>query len=121
MDEAVALCPTQDLQERGLAVPFDVVHGGQTCRGFAVRFENKVYAYLNRCAHVAMEMDFQPNQFWDETRQWLMCATHGAVYDPVTGDCRGGPCRGGLIPIQTSESDGWVFWHTAYNLKPLEF
>ena len=111
MDEAVALCPTQDLQERGLAVPFDVVHGGQTCRGFAVRFENKVYAYLNRCAHVAMEMDFQPNQFWDETRQWLMCATHGALYEPDTGHCAGGPCRGGKLQrLQVIERDNQIFW-----------
>ncbi|MDO9165907.1 MAG: Rieske (2Fe-2S) protein, partial [Rhodoferax sp.] len=27
----------------------------------------------------------------------------------------------GLIKIDTSERDGVVHWHTAYNLKPLEF
>lgn len=102
-------------------MPFDVNYAGQTCRGFAIRFQGQVYAYLNRCAHIAMEMDYQPNRFWDETGQWLMCATHGAVYDPRTGACQGGPCKGGLIPIHTSERDGWVFWHTAYNLKPIEF
>ena len=121
MDERIYLCRSDELVDRGLAVPFDVNYGGQTCRGFAVRVGLRVRAYLNRCAHVAMEMDFQPNRFWDETGQWLICATHGAVYDPLSGQCKGGPCKGGLIPIQTSETEGQVHWHTAYNLKPLDF
>jgi len=45
----------------------------------------KVYAYLNRCTHVPMEMDYQPNRFFDLTGHWLMCATHGAMYPPETG------------------------------------
>ena len=83
--------------------------------------KGQVYAYLNRCAHVAMEMDYQPNRFFDSTGQWLMCATHGATYAPQTGACTMGPCRGGLIKIDTSERDGVVHWHTANNLLPFEF
>lgn len=117
----VPLCNSADLRNSGEAVPFDVVYAGQTCRAFAIRFQGQVYAYLNRCAHVAMEMDFQPNRFFDSTGQWLMCATHGAVYQPQTGACRDGPCRSGLVKIDLIEFDGVVHWHTAYNLKPLEF
>ena len=51
----------------------------------------------------------------------LLCATHGATYAPDTGDCVGGPCRGGLVKITLSEADGVVHWHTEHNLKPLEF
>jgi nitrite reductase/ring-hydroxylating ferredoxin subunit len=115
------LCNTRDLSDGGDAVPFDVVFAGQTCRAFAVRFEGKPHAYLNRCSHVAMEMDFQPNKFYDDTGQWLLCATHGAAYRPDTGACAGGPCRGGLVKIELSETDGVVHWHTAYNLKPIAF
>jgi nitrite reductase/ring-hydroxylating ferredoxin subunit len=68
-----------------------------------------------------MEMDYQPNRFFDDTGQWLLCATHGATYAPDTGACSGGPCRGGLVTITLSEEDGVVHWHTAYNLKPFEF
>ena len=122
MDEqAIPLCSSQDLQDSGLAVPFDVVYAGRTCRAFAVRFEGQVQAYLNRCTHVAMEMDFQPDRFFDTEGRWLLCATHGATYSPQTGECVGGPCRGGLVKINLSESQGVVHWHTAYNLKPLEF
>ena len=120
-DQAIPLCNSQDLQDSGLAVPFDVVYAGQTCRAFAVRFEGHVQPYLNRCTHVAMEMDFQPDRFFDTEGRWLLCATHGATYAPQTGECVGGPCRGGLVKINLSESQGVVRWHTAYNLKPLEY
>ena len=118
---AIPLCPSADLHEGGLAVPFDVVYAGETCRAFAVRFQGSVHAYLNRCAHVPMEMDYQPNRFFDMTGHWLMCATHGAMYSPQTGQCRMGPCRGGLIKIEISEFDDLVHWHTASHLQSAEF
>lgn len=123
MDEEtlIPLCNAADLADSGLAVPFDVVYGGQTCRAFAIRYQGRAYAYLNRCTHVAMELDYQPNHVFDTTGHWLICATHGALYAPETGACRGGPCRGGLVRIALTERDGVVHWHTAYNLQPVEF
>ena len=118
---AIALCNSAALSNGGRAVPFDVVFAGQTCRAFAVRFQDQVHAYLNRCTHVAMEMDFQPDRFFDDTGNWLLCATHGAAYVPDTGACAGGPCRGGLVKIALTENEGVVYWHTDYRLQPLEF
>ena len=120
-EEVIALCNSGDLQDSALAVPFDVMFRGRTCRAFAIRFEGQSHAYVNECAHVAMEMDFQPNQFFDSSGQWLMCATHGAMYHPASGACAGGPCRGGLEKIVLTEHDGVVHWHTAQNLKAIEF
>ena len=121
MSQLIPLCNSTDLINSAQAVPFDVTYCAQTCRAFAIRYQGQVHAYLNRCAHVPMEMDYQPNHFFDITGHWLMCATHGAIYQPQTGACSGGPCRGGLIKIGASEFDGVVHWHTAHNLKPLEF
>lgn len=121
MTALIALCNSADLQDSGLAVPFDVNYAGQTCRAFAVRFDGQVAAYLNRCSHVAMELDWQPNHVFDASGRWLLCASHGAVYRPDTGECSGGPCKGGLVKIELSEQDGVVYWHTSYNLKPMEF
>jgi len=117
----IPLCRSTDLQECGLAVSFDVLYQGQSCWAFAVRFQGEVHAYLNRCSHVAMEMDFQPNRFFDTTGQWLICATHGALYAPDTGRCMNGPCRGALVKIALSERDGMVGWHTASQLLPQAF
>jgi nitrite reductase/ring-hydroxylating ferredoxin subunit len=119
--EPVALCNSRDLADGGIAVPFDVLYAGQTCRAFAIRYQGQAHAYLNRCTHVAMEMDWQPNRFFDDTGRWLLCGTHGAAYEPDSGACAGGPCRGGLVRIRLTEKDGVVHWHTAYNLQPVAF
>ena len=121
MDETLPLCNSRDLADGGLAVGFDVVYAGETCRAFAVRFQGLPQAYLNRCTHVAMELDWLPNQVFDDSGQWLLCASHGAAYRPDTGACAGGPCRGGLVKIMLAEREGGVYWHAAYNLKPLPF
>jgi nitrite reductase/ring-hydroxylating ferredoxin subunit len=120
-DNLHPLCHSSDLVNAGLAVPFDVVFSGQTCRAFAIRFQGQTHAYLNRCAHVAMEMDWQPNRFFDETGRWLVCATHGATYAPDTGACAGGPCRGGLVKVDLVEQGGVVHWRSQYKLRPLDF
>ncbi|MGY8902988.1 MAG: Rieske (2Fe-2S) protein [Burkholderiales bacterium] len=118
---AIALCNSAHLQESSDAVAFDVTYRGQTCRAFAIRFKGQAHAYLNRCSHVAMELDWQPNRFFDDSGQWLLCASHGAAYRPDTGACGGGPCQGGLVKISLSESGGVVYWHSQSDLKPVEF
>ena len=118
---AIPLCNASDLQNAGDAVPFDVIYQGQTNCAFAIRYAGQAHAYLNRCAHMPMEMDFQPNRFFDVTGHWLICATHGATYHPATGACAAGPCRGGLVKFALSEVSGVVHWHTAHNLKQVEF
>ena len=121
MTRKIPLCNSGDLTDASDAVPFDVVYAGRPCRAFAIRFEGRAQAYLNRCMHVAMEMDMLPNRFFDQSGQWLICATHGATYRPDTGACAGGPCRGGLIAIALTEQDGTVHWHTDDNFQPIEF
>ena len=121
MHETIPLCNSADLQDSGRAVGFDVVYQGQSCRAFAIRYAGRAHAYLNRCSHVPMELDYQPDRFFDSTGHWLICATHGATYLPATGQCSGGPCRGGLVPIGLQERDGVVHWHTAHNLQPVQF
>lgn len=116
---SLVLCPSSALVDGGRGVAFDVVYAGQPCRAFAVRHQGQVHAYLNRCAHVPMEMDYQEGQFFDDSGQWLLCATHGAVYAPGSGVCIEGPCRGArLVKIALTEVGGMVHWHTAPLLQP---
>ena len=121
MHETIPLCNSADLADSGQAVGFDVLYQGQSCRAFAIRYAGGAHAYLNRCSHVPMELDYQPDRFFDSTGHWLICATHGATYHPSTGQCSGGPCRGGLVRIGLHERDGVVHWHTAHNLHPVQF
>jgi nitrite reductase/ring-hydroxylating ferredoxin subunit len=105
------LCASQELAERGRAHVFDVRLWHQPARAFALRFDGRVVAYLNRCAHVPVEMDWQPGEFLCDERRWIVCSMHGAAYEPASGYCVSGPCRGRqLLTLAVHEADGQVFW-----------
>ena len=111
MTEAIRLCSSADLVDGGEAVPFDVVFDGHTCRAFAIRFEGLAHAYLNRCAHVAMELDWQEGVFFDSDGRDLICSTHGATYEAASGRCLGGPCnRTPLVKLRLEERDGSIYF-----------
>jgi nitrite reductase/ring-hydroxylating ferredoxin subunit len=113
------LCAGGELAERGDAVVFDVLQYGAAARAFALRVDGRVVAYLNRCAHVPAEMDWQPGQFLDSERQFILCSIHGAAYEPATGRCVGGPCgRGRLVALDVEERDGEVYWYPSRDIQP---
>ena len=116
------LCRSDDLVERGRAVLFDLMLRGQPARGFALRIDGRVVAYVNRCAHVPSELDWNPGEFLDARREVIVCAVHGAEYAPDSGRCLGGPCgRGRLLPIAVREADGKVAWYPSRDVAPLVF
>lgn len=118
-DVAIPICASGDLVEGGKGVRFPVTAGGEDGTGFVVRYDNTVYAYLNRCAHVPIELDWNEGDFFESSGLYLMCSTHGAIYIPETGQCAGGPCRGGrLRPITVFERDNQVFWVPDDYIKP---
>lgn len=103
------VCPSDALAERGDGVRFEVAHRGGSLPAFVLRIEDRPVAYLNQCAHVPVELDWNPGRFLDDTGTVIVCATHGAVYDAADGACVGGPCHGrGLQQVPCREADGWV-------------
>ncbi len=114
------LCEALALQEAGDAVLFEVQEWGKTASAFAVRYNGMARAYLNRCAHVPTEMDWQPGKFWDMDKRYIICSVHGALYDPPSGHCVLGPCRGAnLQSIQLSEDEGKVYWYPNERYQPV--
>jgi nitrite reductase/ring-hydroxylating ferredoxin subunit len=106
------VCASSDLQERGKGVQWDVLYCGREERAFALRFDGNVVAYLNRCAHVPTELDWQPDEFLDSDKRYIICAVHGAVYAPTTGACVMGRCgRAGLVPVSVREEGGELRWY----------
>jgi nitrite reductase/ring-hydroxylating ferredoxin subunit len=108
--ERVIICASTALEDGGAGVRFEVERGGRREQAFAIRFRGRVHAYMNRCAHVPVELDWQPGQFFDSDKTLLICSTHGAVYDPASGACAGGPCprRSGLEPVAVEERGGHI-------------
>ncbi|MEO8525632.1 MAG: Rieske 2Fe-2S domain-containing protein [Caldimonas sp.] len=114
-----ALCASAALEEKGRAVLFDVLHYREPARAFALRFEGRVVAYLNRCVHVPTELDWQPGEFLDSGREFILCSIHGAAYEPRSGRCLAGPCGNGrLTVIEVEERDGAVWWLPTRDTRP---
>ena len=104
------ICASHELVEGGSGVRFTVERHGVSEAAFVVRFRGRAHAYLNRCAHLAVELDWQQGEFFDLSGLYLICATHGALYAPESGHCVGGRCNGkGLAAVAVSERDGGVF------------
>jgi nitrite reductase/ring-hydroxylating ferredoxin subunit len=68
-----------DYDRRGQAA-FAIMHDGQTV------------AFDNVCPHRNTELDWNPGDVFDETGLYLICATHGAMFEPQSGLCVAGPC-----------------------------
>jgi nitrite reductase/ring-hydroxylating ferredoxin subunit len=61
---------------------------------FLINDHGDFFAYVNRCRHMTTPLDFIRDEFLSEDRRYLMCYTHGALYEPTTGLCIAGPCKG---------------------------
>lgn len=117
--ELIPICGASALEEGGKGKRFSVTAGGEDATGFVVRYGGQVYAYLNRCAHVPIELDWKEGEFFESSGLYLMCSTHGAIYEPESGKCAGGPCRGGrLRPIAVFETNGNIYWRPDDYVRP---
>lgn len=104
------ICAADAVQEQGSGVRFEVDYYGQKLNAFVVRFNGTPRAYLNQCGHVAVELDWQEGEFFDDTRLYLICSTHGALYDPANGHCISGRCAGrGLVALPVDEHHGHIY------------
>jgi nitrite reductase/ring-hydroxylating ferredoxin subunit len=105
------IATSDQIVERGKGFRFtiDTAHG-DWLPAFAIRYRGEIFAYVNRCAHVGVELDWAEGNFFDVSGLYLVCATHGAAYFPDSGKCAMGPCKGGgLRPLSTVERSGNVY------------
>ncbi|MEK8049934.1 Rieske 2Fe-2S domain-containing protein [Ideonella sp. DXS22W] len=120
-EPALPLCRSDQLLERGRAFVWDVLLYRQPARAFALRIDGRLVAYINRCVHVPTELDWQPGEFLDADRRFILCSIHGAAYAPEDGRCVGGPCgRGKLMPVAVSEHEGMASWYPSRDIRPVD-
>ncbi len=106
VENSKIICSSDTLESGGTGVKFNITVGAQPIPAFVIRFEGAVHAYLNRCAHMMLQLDWDDAEFFDTSKEHLICSNHGALYDPQTGNCVNGPCYGASLPaIEVSEID----------------
>jgi nitrite reductase/ring-hydroxylating ferredoxin subunit len=97
------------LRESGRGARFDLPRAGGEGKGFAVRYMGVARAYMNRCPHLGVELDWQPGEFFEPSGLYLVCSTHGALFEPSTGLCVAGPCHGARLErLPVEERDGFI-------------
>lgn len=74
---------------------------------FVVRHSGGTHAYLNRCPHTGVPLEWLPDQFLDLDKTHIQCGTHDARFRLHDGFCVAGPCAGdSLTPIEIEVRDG---------------
>jgi len=94
--EPVVIARVGELQP-GETKTFLLRCGQRWVEAFLVNFQGRLHAYVNRCRHVPMTMDWVENRFLTEDGAYIQCATHGACYLPDTGECIDGPPLGRFL------------------------
>ena len=81
----------------GATRTFRLLCGGRGVDGFVVNHDGVHRAWVNRCPHAGTTLDLWPNEFYAADGRALVCATHGALFEPLTGRCTAGPCAGDAL------------------------
>jgi nitrite reductase/ring-hydroxylating ferredoxin subunit len=104
----VALCAETDLADPGARSL--VLQIGETFfHGFLVRRDGAVAGWVDRCPHAGHPLALELDRYLTPDGSLILCGWHGAVFEPLTGLCVGGPCAGGrLTPWPVEVRDGIV-------------
>ncbi len=106
---ARGICRLADLKDRDARGVHMVLDDGSELPLIVVRKGEAVFVYRNRCPHTGINLEWQPDQFFDLSESFLQCATHGALFRLEDGYCLRGPCAGdSLESLPTRVVDGEV-------------
>ena len=111
MDVARSRIGSIEELKRARALKFSFSEEGIPREGFLLWFGDQVIAYENRCRHIPLSLDYGDGRFLSADGKMIVCQTHGAVYEPLTGECTAGPCPGAFLrklPIEAGPN-GEIF------------
>ena len=100
------LCSLSELEENS-AKEFSYRSGRDVHDIFIQRKEGDVFAYVNICPHAGTPLNMEEGKFLEKTGTYLMCHTHGALFQLSDGLCVAGPCNGAhLRPVAINVENG---------------
>jgi nitrite reductase/ring-hydroxylating ferredoxin subunit len=98
--------------EPGMSRKFILPIHGVEEECFLINFNGEFHGYVNRCRHIPIPMDWVDNHFFAEGGRYLMCQTHGALYEPASGECLAGPagaCAKYLFRVPLEVEGGIIY------------
>ena len=105
----IQLCRLEELEtidSRG----FEIDHSSTLHNIFIVRDGNSVTAYQNSCPHNFAPLDWAPDNFLSYEKDYIQCASHGALFEIDSGRCIHGPCVGQALDKVDIEIDDNVIY-----------
>lgn len=94
--EKYLACTISELQQSSCYECEILVHG-EPIQCFLVYHQTQVFSYINRCPHTGINLNWQPLQFLDTSKQLIQCSMHGALFRIDNGLCVRGPCLGASL------------------------
>jgi len=90
------LCTLEDIAD-GSAKEFSCSVGDEIYNIFLQRKGDDVFAFNNACPHTGAPLNMEQGQFMEKSGTYLMCHTHGALFQLDDGLCVAGPCNGEFL------------------------
>jgi len=87
------LCRLDEIEDPG-ARGFVFGEGEDRFAGFVVRRGETVAGYVDACPHVGVPLALTATGYLTRKGDYIVCSTHGALFQLADGLCVGGPCAG---------------------------
>ena len=97
-----------DMIADGTARNFVIQMKAGRFHGFAVRRGERVFGYRDRCPHMGLPLAQQLDDYLTPGGELVRCTWHGALFDPESGRCVGGPCAGASLaawPLRVEDGE----------------
>jgi nitrite reductase/ring-hydroxylating ferredoxin subunit len=108
IDVERVICRLTDIDDPG-ARGFAIGGGDWPLRGLVVRVRSEIRGYVNRCPHAGHPLNLRPHGFLTPDASLILCASHGALFERLTGYCVAGPCAGKTLqPMPLKVESGFV-------------
>jgi nitrite reductase/ring-hydroxylating ferredoxin subunit len=108
LDVERVVCRETELGSHGVR-SFTIGGGDWPLRGFVLRTGAQLRAYVNRCPHAGHPLNLLPDRFFTPDGALILCSSHGALFEKLTGYCVAGPCAGwSLTPVPLEVRSGFV-------------
>ncbi len=103
------LCDLIDIVDGGSdGFVIDTVDG--RCGLMVIRQGNQAVSYINSCPHIGTPLEILPGRFLDGSGKYILCTTHGALFQIDDGLCIAGPCVDAcLTSVDIEVRDGGVY------------